>query len=130
MYFNTKFKILICDDNADFRKAFKLQLNDVMWGWIECIDEACTGEQAMYMVEQNRYHIAFMDIEMPGYNGIDTAHYINTNHPRLRIVALTMHSEREYMEKMIYAGARHYLIKDRLDDVSITKIFRQVAKTI
>jgi DNA-binding NarL/FixJ family response regulator len=53
-----------------------------------------------------------MDITMPDINGIDAARQISDRHPNIKIIALSMHSDRRFVTEMLEAGASGYLLKD------------------
>ena len=128
MTYLRKYKILLVDDNEVFLKALKLQLNDILPGQIEFIDEAHDGLEAIACTKKKKYHVVFMDIEMPNMNGIEATRYINVNYPYIWIVALTLYNDFHYMEKMLKAGARTYMLKDKLDDNALLNVFKYPEK--
>jgi DNA-binding NarL/FixJ family response regulator len=56
--------------------------------------------------------IIIMDIVMPGLNGIIATRQINSAMPHIKILALSMHNERQLVLEMFKAGASGYLLKD------------------
>jgi len=60
-----------------------------------------------------------LDITMPELDGFEVAKIIKQNHPEIKILALTMHSEESYITKMIDVGVHGYVLKDsNLEDLS------------
>jgi DNA-binding NarL/FixJ family response regulator len=61
--------------------------------------------------------ICLVDIEMPGMDGIETVKKLRTKYPLLKIIALTMHEEVHFVNRMITAGVNGYLLKNIDRDV-------------
>jgi two-component system nitrate/nitrite response regulator NarL len=66
--------------------------------------------------------ICIVDIEMPGMDGVETVKNIRQQFPNLKVMALTMHDEWHFVNKMIAAGADGYLLKNVERDVFIDTI--------
>jgi two-component system NarL family sensor kinase len=66
--------------------------------------------------------ICIVDIEMPGMDGVETVKKIRQTHPRMKIMALTMHNEWHFVNRMIAAGANGYLLKNVERDVFTASI--------
>lgn len=66
--------------------------------------------------------ICIVDIEMPGMDGVETVKSIRQSFPRLKIMALTMHDEWHFVNRMIAAGADGYLLKNVERDVFIATV--------
>ncbi|WP_144281409.1 response regulator transcription factor [Chryseobacterium echinoideorum] len=56
--------------------------------------------------------VVLMDINMPFKNGIETTEWLSTNHPEIKVIALTMEDDEKILIKMLKAGAKGYLLKD------------------
>jgi len=72
----------------------------------------------------NTPDICIVDIEMPGMDGVETVKKIRLTHPRMKIMALTMHNEWHFVNRMIAAGADGYLLKNVERDVFTASIER------
>lgn len=68
--------------------------------------------------------ICIVDIEMPGMDGVETVRTIRQQFPELKIMALTMHDEWHFVNKMIAAGADGYLLKNVEREVFIETIHK------
>ncbi len=66
--------------------------------------------------------ICIVDIEMPGMDGVETVKAIRQRFPKLKVMALTMHDEWHFVNKMIAAGADGYLLKNVERDVFIETV--------
>lgn len=79
---------------------------------MEVAAEASDGEAALAAVERARPDLVLMDVSMPVMNGLEATAELRARHPDLRIIALTMHDEKEYVLRILKAGARGYILKD------------------
>lgn len=105
-----KIRLLIADDHQLFREGLVNLLSDT--NDIEIIGQACNGKEAIEMAEKLTPEIVIMDIGMPIYNGIEAASIIKKKFPEMKIIALSMHSEKHYVKEMLEAGASGYLFKN------------------
>lgn len=103
-------KIVIVDDHFIFRNGLKDLLAEIPE--IEIVGEAESGEKFLEMLPAVSPDIVFMDIKMPGINGIETTRRALEINPDLKILALSMFGENEYVEEMLQAGALGYLLKN------------------
>lgn len=74
--------------------------------------EACDGREAVALAKSLRPNVVVMDIGMPNLNGIEAAHQMTQDSPKVTIVMLSMHSDESYVLRALRAGARGYLLKD------------------
>jgi len=79
---------------------------------LEVVGEADDGRGAVALVLELRPDVVIMDVAMPGLNGIEATRQILRQVPRVRIIALSMHSDRRFVSEMLKAGAAGYLLKD------------------
>jgi DNA-binding NarL/FixJ family response regulator len=105
-----KLKIIIVDDHEIFRSGLKLLINRLKH--CKVIAEASNGKELLGLLELDMPDIVFMDIEMPVMNGMDATRLALEKHPDLKIIALTMFNDEEYVESMIDAGVKGFLIKN------------------
>ena len=76
--------------------------------------EASDGKQALIFLEKNPEQIDIMltDISMPEMNGVELATEVNKKFPSVKIIALTMIKDSQYVKQMLQAGASGYLLKN------------------
>src|SRR5205807_855914 len=64
------------------------------------------------LVNQHSPDLVVMDIGMPELNGIEATRRMVDHNPRVKVIALSMHSDRRFVGEMLKAGASGYLLKD------------------
>ncbi len=105
-----KINVLIVDDHEIFRNGLKMVLNKLKY--VEIVGEATDGKSFIDMLEDIKPDIVLLDIEMPGLNGIEAAKIALKKYPKLKIIALTMFGDDEYIQSMLDAGAKGFLMKN------------------
>jgi len=99
--------VLIVEDDPDFAESLVIAL-----GVRNCrVDIARTGEEAIRKFQQLCYDIAFMDIKLPGKNGVESLVEIRNFCPSARVVMMTGFSEASLLDKARQAGAIDILCK-------------------
>lgn len=105
----TRIRVLLADDHAIVREGVRLCLEGM--GDIEVVGEAEDGHQAVRLVGQLTPDVAVVDVTMPRLNGIETLRQIRRDHPRTRVVMLSMHDNEAYVTQALQAGASGYVLK-------------------
>lgn len=103
-------RILLADDHKIVREGLRSLLERERD--IEVVAEAEDGYQALKLVQERSPKVVVIDVAMPGLNGIETTRRIVQGYPNTRVVALSMHSDRLLVGRMLAAGASGYLLKD------------------
>lgn len=121
-----KYKVLIVDDSNVFINSFVRLIQDAVSDCIENIAIANSGEEGLIKLNSEAYDIVFVDIDMPGIDGLTMTKLFNMENYRqkTKIIAVSFHNEFEYLKQMIEAGASKYLVKDQIDYETVIKIFR------
>ncbi len=94
---------------------------------IAVVGEASRALDAIHLVEASRPDVIFMDIRMPGMNGIEATRILRDKHPNMKVVLLTNFEEKEYLIEGLKAGAAGYLLKD-IEKEELHKIVHAVHK--
>lgn len=113
-------KVIVVDDHPIFRKGLTQLLNS--FSYIKVVGEASNGEEFIGLIYKVKPDIVFMDIKMPGMNGVEATRRALEIYPDMHIIALTMFQELSYYKLMLDAGAKAFLLKD----VSIEEIERAI----
>lgn len=105
----SKIKVLVADDHAIVREGVRMILAKEKD--IEVVGEAEHGQQALDLVETHAPDVVVMDISMPGMGGIEATQKVKERHPRVNVLALTMHEDESYVFQLLRAGASGYVLK-------------------
>jgi DNA-binding NarL/FixJ family response regulator len=103
-------RVLLADDHQIVREGLHALLGAEED--LQIVGEAREGRSAVQLVAQLKPDVVIMDIGMPGLNGMEATRQILEAAPGVKIVALSMHSDRRFIEGMFKAGAAGYLLKD------------------
>jgi len=102
-------RVLLVDDHSLFLEGMRNLLLAHDW---EVVGVAGDGLEALAQARRLRPDVIFMDIEMPGCDGLTATRLIKAELPEIQIVMLTMHEEDEKLFQAIKSGASGYLLKD------------------
>jgi len=102
--------IIIVDDHEIFRNGLKMVINRLKF--TKVAGEAANGLEFLDLIKKVKADIVLMDIEMPVMNGIDATKAALAEQPDLKIIALTMFNESDYIQSMMEAGVKGFLLKN------------------
>lgn len=102
-------RILLADDHQMFREALRILLERNPG--FEVVAETGDGLKVLALAVETTPDIVCMDIDMPGLNGIDITRQIAATLPSTKVIALSVFSDREYVTRMLGAGAAAYVTK-------------------
>lgn len=105
-----KHRIFIVDDHRIVRDGLRALIEKE--SDLEMVGMAENGRQAIRMIRKVKPDVVLMDIAMPDLNGIDATTQIVNEVSGVRVIALSMHSERQLIDGMLRAGASGYLLKE------------------
>lgn len=113
-------RVLLVDDHKIVRDGLRSMLAKQMD--IEVVGEAENGRDAISLTRKTQPNVVIMDIGLRELNGIDATRQLVAESPGVRVIALSMHSDRRYVAEMLAAGASGYLLKDSAFDELATAI--------
>jgi two-component system, NarL family, response regulator DegU len=102
-------RVMLVDDHRMLREGLKRALEAE--GFM-VVGEANDGHEALRMALERKPDVILMDVSMPDIDGIEATRSIMQADARQRIVMLTMHMDRDVIDRAIKAGAVGYLTKD------------------
>ena len=105
-----RIKVIIADDHQLFREGLVNLLANS--DEVEIVAKAENGKDAIEKAEKYMPDLILMDIGMPIINGVEATQILHSKHPGLKIIALSMHSDKHYIKGMLEAGASGYLLKN------------------
>ncbi len=115
-------KTLIVENNASFREILKEKLRTPFPSMV--IYEAAEGNEALQKIDALKPELVFMDIRLPGEDGIQLTQKIKTRYPSTKIIILTSYDSLEYRGAAIQAGGNCYIPKDSLGYVQIENLVK------
>lgn len=122
-----KIKMIIADRYDEVRDTLKALLSydpD-----IEVVAEARNGGEVMQKVKAHSPEILIMDIDLSGTNGLEMMQSLRKEKPGMKIIGLTMYSNRQYLDSIMTAGAVTVLRKDAMF-IEILRTVKSVVKTV
>jgi DNA-binding NarL/FixJ family response regulator len=113
-------KILLADDHRIMRAGLRSLLGKE--SDMKVVAEAPDGRTAVRMVREVSPDVVIIDITMPDLNGVEATHQILAETPNIKVIALSMHSDEQFVSGMLKAGASGYLLKDCAADELVQAI--------
>lgn len=103
-------RIVLCDDHQIIREGIRSLLEKQPD--MTVVGEALNGLEAIKLMSTKKPDIVIMDVAMPEMNGIAATSRIFSDYPKVKILGLSMHSDRHFVNEMLEAGASGYMLKD------------------
>jgi len=116
--------VLIIENNDFFRRSFK----EVIRMYIPsiAINELSDGSEVHKRIKETNPDIIFMDIRLPGKNGLELTREIKNSHPDVVVSIFTSYDLPEYRTTAERYGADHYLLKDAMTGAEIAAMIKAV----
>lgn len=118
-------RIVLADDHKIVRDGLRSLLDNQ--DGMSVIAEAENGRAIVDLAMELRPDVVVMDVGMPDLNGMEATRQIVGQDPNIRVIALSMHSDKRFVEGMLSAGAVGYVLKDSAFETLATAI-RTVVK--
>jgi len=103
-------RILLADDHKIMREGLRALLERKKD--MEVVGEADNGRTTVQLTRELSPDVVIMDITMPDLNGVEATRQVTTEFPGVKVIALSMHSDRQFVAGIFKAGASAYLLKD------------------
>lgn len=117
-------RVILADDHPVVLAGMKALLDGV--ADITVVGEATNGPSALRAFRETSPDIAVLDISLPEINGLKLAEIAAADFPKVKVLALTVHEDRAYVQPMMKAGARGYLLKRSAAD-ELVRAIRSIA---
>jgi DNA-binding NarL/FixJ family response regulator len=119
------FNVLVVEDNLTFRQA----LTEVLKSQFPymAIEEAGNGAEAFEKIHNFSPALVFMDIKLPGENGLDLTQRIKAQHPEIVVMILTSYDLPEYRDVAFRCGANHFIVKGSSTFEEISSLIKNIA---
>ena len=102
-------RVILADDHPIFLAGLANLIK--RHAGLELVGECQGGQRALEMIRSEQPDVAVVDISMPDLNGIVLTRRIMEELPDVRVVILTLHEERPFLDQALAAGARGYVLK-------------------
>ncbi|MFA5111597.1 MAG: response regulator transcription factor [Desulfobaccales bacterium] len=119
------YEILLVDDHPLVRRGIKRIIEES--SDLKVVGELQDGLELLEFLEGNLPHMIILDVSMPHLGGIEATRMIKASYPEVKVLILTLHNRREYVDQARLAGADGYLLKEEVDKelLSAIKSLRQ-----
>lgn len=107
------FEILLVDDHAIFRKGIRKIIEEIE-GVAVC-GEASDGLELLELLKTTQPDLIILDISMPNLRGLEATEEIKKLYPEIKILLLTMHKKKSFVQLGLKAGADGFLLKEDAD---------------
>jgi len=104
-----KIRVLLVDDHKMMREGLRALLDGAPD--IQVVGQAADGRVALDLVRTLSPDVVVMDIGMPELNGVEATRRIRAEFERVRVIALSTHTDKRYVHHMLEAGACGYVLK-------------------
>jgi len=118
-------KLMIVDDEQIVRDGIRFIIEKSFIDQIEIVCSAKSGREAIEAYEDFRPHIVFMDIQMPGINGIDAIKAIKAMNVHVKCVIISAYEQFEYAKSAVELGVNEYIIKP-INKARLESVLRQL----
>lgn len=118
----SRLKVLIVDDHPIFREGLRQSLEARQVRVVAAVDDGAKLQEAL--CNHAAPDVVLMDIELPGDDGILLTRQIRAEHPEIRVVMLTAHSDSDRIFAAMKAGAVGYLLKNARADQILEAVNR------
>lgn len=102
-------RLILADDHPLVRAGIRAELESMPG--VTVVGEASNGRDVLELVKSQQPDAVFIDISMPGLNGLEVLARITKEFPLIRVIILSMHDNEEYVWRALKAGAAGYLLK-------------------
>lgn len=107
---NRRIRIALVDDHTLFRSGLRSLLT--LREGFEIVADVGSGEEFLALVDNTEIDVVFMDISMPGIDGVETTRRALALCPTLRVITLSMYGDDHYYRLMLESGASGFVLKD------------------
>ena len=102
-------RVILVDNHPIVRSGIRAELERMTS--VEVVGEANDGREGLELVREQHPDVVFMDISMPGLNGLEATLRLTKEFPRVKVIILSRHESEEYFWHALKAGASGYLLK-------------------
>ena len=112
--------VLLADDHNVMRDGLRRLLEGT--DGIRVVGDVADGRDAVRVAKENCPDVVVMDVTMPGLNGVEATRQIRAALPKTKVLALSVHTDGQFVTEMLKAGATGYLLKTCVVDELVLAI--------
>ena len=109
----TPYTIVLADDHALFRQGVKKIIEEV--DDLRVVGEANDGLELLELLKTQDPALVILDISMPNLRGLEAAREIKGLYPQIKVLLLTMHKKKDFLQQGLEAGVDGFLVKEDAD---------------
>jgi two-component system, NarL family, response regulator NreC len=102
-------RIVLVEDHATVREGLRLLIDNQTD--MTVVGEASSGDEAVRCVQRDGVDVVIMDLSMPGTSGLCATRALRDSRPAVKVIVLTRHADRTYLQELLRAGASGYVLK-------------------
>lgn len=104
-------RVVLADDHPVVRAGLKSVI-EKSGREIVVVSEAADGNEVLRIAEKSGVDVFLLDIEMPFLNGLETAERLIRKNPKAKVIILSLHDARIYVDRAVRAGVKGYILKE------------------
>jgi DNA-binding NarL/FixJ family response regulator len=104
---------MLADDHTMFREGVKRIIEET--STLKVVGEANDGLELLRLLKARLPELVLLDISMPHLRGLEATREIKKLYPRVKVIFLTMHRSKEFIQQALEAGAEGFLLKEDAD---------------
>ena len=120
------FRTLLVEDNAPFRMILKDNLQSEFPSMD--ISEAGDGTEALEIIRSSPPNLVFMDVRLPGQNGLELTRMIKTDYPHITVIVLTSYDLPDYRQRAAELGTVCFLVKGQATPEEILNLVKNYSQ--
>lgn len=120
--------VLLVEDNRVFRKAFKENLKLHFPSLL--IEEEENSDDALRKINEAQPRLIFMDLRLPGMNGLQLTQKIKRDFPDVHVAIMTGYDLPEYRQASVQYGADHFFVKESLPWDEVKSLVESLEKEV
>jgi DNA-binding NarL/FixJ family response regulator len=109
-----KYNILLVDDYPPVRRLVKKIIEATPE--LKVVGELDDGRALMKFLQKSSANLVVLDVSMPNMNGLEAAWRVKKEYPDIKVLIVTIHNYKEYLDRALFVGAEGYLLKDEVGD--------------
>lgn len=103
-------RILLVDDHHQYRQNLRALLETAPG--LQVVAESTNGPDALQRVRELSPDLVLMDVALPGMSGVEATRLIVAGFPRVKVLALSLYDNKQFVSAILEAGASGYVLKD------------------